>query len=106
MTSSATGWCWRGAAVRLGATDDVMLMSYVLDAGKGSHDAVKLAERYFGREPSRFKDVKNKDKALFTPEATPIERSIVLCGGRHRHHPAAVAGVEAAHGGGAGRQRL
>ena len=62
--------------VHLGTTDDVMLMSYVLDAGKGSHDAIKLAERYFGREPSRFKDVKNKDKALFTPEATPIERTL------------------------------
>ncbi|MDO9411636.1 MAG: DNA polymerase I, partial [Pseudolabrys sp.] len=62
--------------IRLGATDDVMLMSYVLDAGKGGHDAGKLAERYFGREASRFKDVKNKDKALFTPEATPVDRTL------------------------------
>ena len=61
--------------IRIGAVDDVMLMSYVLDAGKGAHDMGALGERYFGREPSRFTDVKNKDKALFTPEATPIVRA-------------------------------
>jgi DNA polymerase-1 len=61
--------------VRLGATDDAMLMSYVLDAGKGGHDIDSLVTRYFGRSPSRFNDVKNKDKALFTPEATPIART-------------------------------
>jgi len=60
--------------IRLGATDDTMLMSYVLDAGKGSHDMDSVATRYFGRSPSRFNDMKNKDKALFTPEATPIAR--------------------------------
>ena len=61
--------------VRLGATDDTMLMSYVLDAGKGSHDIESVVARYFGRSPSRFNDVKNKEKALFTPEATPIARA-------------------------------
>src|SRR3569623_1894442 len=61
--------------IRVGAVDDVMLMSYVLDAGKGAHDIGALGERYFGREPSRFTDVKNKDKALYTPEATPIPRA-------------------------------
>src|SRR5262245_29045242 len=59
-------------SVRLGATDDTMLMSYVLDAGKGAHDIDSIVTRYFGRSPARFNDVKNKDKALFTPEATPI----------------------------------
>ena len=61
--------------VRLGVIDDVMLMSYVLDAGKGAHDMASLSERYFNRSPSRFNDVKNKDKALFTPEATPVARA-------------------------------
>jgi DNA polymerase I len=61
--------------IRLGATDDTMLMSYVLDAGKGGHDMDAVATRYFGRSPSRFNDVKNKDKALFTPEATPITKT-------------------------------
>src|SRR5262249_16759031 len=30
---------------------------------------------YFGHNPSRFNDVKNKEKALLTPEATPIARA-------------------------------
>jgi len=61
--------------IRLGATDDTMLMSYVLDAGKGPHDMDAVANRYLGRSPSRFHEVKNKDKAQFTPEATPIART-------------------------------
>src|SRR4029079_10785469 len=63
--------------VRRGATDDTMLMSYVMDAGKGAHDIDSVVTRYFGRSPTRFNDVKNKDKALFTPEATPIARAAV-----------------------------
>jgi DNA polymerase-1 len=61
--------------IHLGATDDTMLMSYVLDAGKGAHDIEPLADRYFGRSRSRFNDVKNKDRALFTPDATPVART-------------------------------
>jgi DNA polymerase-1 len=61
--------------IRLGATDDTMLMSYVLDAGKGPHDMDAVANRYLGRSPSRFHEVKNKDKAQFTPEATPIAKA-------------------------------
>src|SRR5690242_14385822 len=60
--------------IRLGAIDDIMLMSYVMDAGKTAHDLDSLVTRYLGRSPSRFNDVKNKEKALFTPEATPIAR--------------------------------
>jgi DNA polymerase-1 len=61
--------------IRIGAVDDTMLMSYVLDAGKGGHDMDAVATRYFGRSPSRFNDVKNKDKALLTPEAMPVSRA-------------------------------
>ncbi len=61
--------------IRLGTTDDTMLMSYVLDAGKGAHDIDSVATRYLGRSPSRFNDAKNREKALFTPEATPIART-------------------------------
>jgi DNA polymerase-1 len=63
----------RGIAI--GAYDDTMLMSYVLDAGKGAHDMGAVAERWLGRPAARFKDVKNKEKAWFTPVATPIERA-------------------------------
>jgi DNA polymerase-1 len=61
--------------IRIGAADDTMLISYVLDAGKGAHDMDAVASRYLGRSPSRFNDVKSKDRALFTPEATPIART-------------------------------
>jgi len=61
--------------IRIGCIDDTMLMSYALDAGKGGHDMDAVMTRYFGRGPSRFNDVKNKDKALFTPEATPVARA-------------------------------
>jgi DNA polymerase-1 len=61
--------------IRLGAIDDVMLMSYVLDAGKGGHDLDALTNRYFSRSGSRFTDVKNRERALLTPEATPIARA-------------------------------
>ena len=61
--------------IDLGATDDVMLISYVLDAGKGGHDTAALGSRYLDRMPSRFNDVKNKEKALFTAEETPIGRT-------------------------------
>jgi DNA polymerase-1 len=63
----------RGIAI--GAYDDTMLMSYVLDAGKGGHGMDAVAERWLGRPAARFKDVKNKDKAWFTPVTTPIERA-------------------------------
>jgi DNA polymerase-1 len=56
-------------------SDDTMLMSYVLDAGKGAHDLDSVATRYFSRSPSRFNDAKNREKALFTQEATPIVRT-------------------------------
>jgi DNA polymerase-1 len=61
--------------IDLGAADDVMLISYVLDAGKGAHDTATLGSRYLDRMPSRFNEAKNKDKALFTAEATPISRT-------------------------------
>ncbi|MBS0535118.1 MAG: DNA polymerase I [Proteobacteria bacterium] len=61
--------------ISLGTADDVMLISYVLDAGRGGHDTATLGSRYLGRIPSRFNEAKNKEKALFTAEATPIPRT-------------------------------
>src|SRR5690606_36935986 len=61
--------------IRIGTVDDVMLVSYVLDAGKGGHDLAALGSRYLDRMPSRFNEVKNKEKALYTPEATPVARA-------------------------------
>ena len=63
--------------IRLETIDDTMLMSYVLDAGRASHDMDSVITRYLGRSSSRFNDVKSKDKALFTPEVTPIARTVI-----------------------------
>ena len=65
-----------------------------------------LVTRYFGRGSSRFLDVKNKDKAMFTHEATPIARAAAYAAGRRRRDPAALAGVQAAHGGRACDERV
>ena len=67
-------------SVRIGAIDDTMLISYVLDAGNGAHDMDAVVNRYLGRSPSRFNDAKSKDKALFTPEAIPIARAATYVG--------------------------
>jgi DNA polymerase-1 len=61
--------------IALGAYDDTMLMSYVLDAGKGGHGMDAVAERLLGRPATRFREVKNKDKAQLTPVTTPVERA-------------------------------
>jgi DNA polymerase-1 len=90
--------------IRLGATDDTMLMSYVLDAGKTSHDTESIATRYLGRIPSRFNDVKSKDRALFTPDADCAYRR--LCRRRRRRNPASLAGLEATYGRRESGQRL
>jgi DNA polymerase-1 len=66
--------------VRIGAIDDTMLISYVLDAGNGAHDMDAVVNRYLARSPSRFNDVKTKDKALFTPAAIPIARAAAYVG--------------------------
>jgi DNA polymerase-1 len=76
--------------VRLGVADDTMLMSYVMDAGKGAHDINSVVTRYFGRSPARFNDVK----------------SCGLHRRRRRHYPPPLAGPETTHGCGQGRQCL
>ena len=37
--------------------DDTMLMSYVLDAGRGKHDIDDLAERWLGHQPIRAEQI-------------------------------------------------
>jgi DNA polymerase-1 len=65
----------RGIAVA--PVDDTMLMSYVLDAGRGGHGMDELSKRWLGHEPIAFKDVTAGQKAsekdfslVAIPEAT------------------------------------
>ena len=43
--------------VRIAPIDDTMLLSYVLDAGKGGNGMDELSERWLGHRPISFKDV-------------------------------------------------
>ena len=51
QTSSATALVLACRGIALGAADDVMLMSYVLDAGKGAHDARRAGDALFRPQP-------------------------------------------------------
>jgi DNA polymerase-1 len=64
---------------RLGADiapfDDTMLISYVLDAGNGSHALEALAERWLGHAVIPFKDVVGSGRNLVTFDFVEIERA-------------------------------
>jgi len=55
--------------------DDTMLISYVLDAGRGTHGMDPLSEKWLGHTPISFDDVTGKGKARITFDRVPIERA-------------------------------
>ena len=55
--------------------DDTMLMSYVLDAGKGNHGMDGLSERWLNHKPIAFKDVAGSGKAGVTFDYVDIDRA-------------------------------
>ncbi|WEK51218.1 MAG: DNA polymerase I [Candidatus Kaistia colombiensis] len=55
--------------------DDTMLVSYVLDAGRGTHGMDPLSEKWLGHKPISFDDVTGKGKARITFDRVPIERA-------------------------------
>ncbi len=63
----------RGIDVR--PHDDTMLMSYVLDAGKGGHGMDDLAERWLGHKTIRFEDVAGSGKSQVTFDCVPIDKA-------------------------------
>lgn len=56
--------------------DDTMLLSYVLDAGTGTHGMDALAERWLGHTPIPFKEVAGSGKSALTFDMVPIDRAI------------------------------
>ncbi|MDC7789380.1 DNA polymerase I [Rhodoplanes sp. TEM] len=62
------------------AIDDVQLMSYVLDAGLGSHALADLAHRHFGHEAMALVDIAGKGKAQVSFEQIEISRACPYCG--------------------------
>ena len=55
--------------------DDTMLMSYVLDAGKGGHGLDGLAERWLGHQPIPYEQVTGTGKNRVTFDGVTIEKA-------------------------------
>ena len=55
--------------------DDTMLISYVLDAGTGSHGMDPLSERWLGHTPIAYKDVAGSGKNAVTFDMVDIDRA-------------------------------
>jgi DNA polymerase-1 len=55
--------------------DDTMLLSYVLDAGKGSHGMDELSRRHLGHQPIPFSEVAGTGRAKVTFDRVEIPRA-------------------------------
>src|SRR4029077_13230299 len=59
--------------------DDVMLMSYVLDAGLGGHGIDELATRHLDHAPIAFHDIAGKGRTAIAFERVEIARAATYC---------------------------
>jgi len=55
--------------------DDVMLMSYVLDAGKNPHGLAELSARHLGHQPMALADITGTGRARIAFERVAIDRA-------------------------------
>jgi DNA polymerase I len=65
--------------IALAPFDDVMLMSYVLDAGLGGHGLDELATRHLDHAPIAFQDIVGKGRAQVPFERIEISRAATYC---------------------------
>src|SRR5262245_16922910 len=65
--------------ITLAPFDDVMLISYVLDAGLGGHGVDELATRHLDHAPIAFQDVIGKGRDKITFERVEIGRASTYC---------------------------
>ena len=61
--------------IEVGPADDTMLMSYVLDAGKGSHGMDALAEKWLGHRTIHYGEVAGTGKAQVTFDQVAIDKA-------------------------------
>jgi DNA polymerase-1 len=54
--------------------DDVTLISYALDAGKGGHTLPELADKWLAHRPSRLEELLGTGKARLSFDRLPIDR--------------------------------
>ncbi|MDZ7823946.1 MAG: DNA polymerase I [Ahrensia sp.] len=59
--------------VTIASLDDTMLLSYVIDAGRGTHGMDALSERWLGHQPIAFKDIAGTGKKQITFDKIDIE---------------------------------
>jgi len=62
--------------IDVGPYDDTMLMSYVLDAGRGTHGMDALSERHFGHTPISFKEIAGTGKKQITFDLVPLDKAV------------------------------
>ncbi|MBX9827815.1 MAG: DNA polymerase I [Xanthobacteraceae bacterium] len=55
--------------------DDTMLMSYVLDAGRGGHGTDDLAEKWLGHQTIPFEQVTGTGKGRVTFDCVPVDKA-------------------------------
>jgi DNA polymerase-1 len=61
--------------ITLASIDDTMLMSYVLDAGRGTHGMDALSEKWLGHTPIAFSEVAGSGKAMVTFDHVAIDKA-------------------------------
>jgi DNA polymerase-1 len=61
--------------IEVSPCDDTMLLSYVCDAGKGSHGLDELSKNWLGHEPIPFKEVAGTGKAQVTFDKVPLDKA-------------------------------
>ncbi len=61
--------------ISIAGFDDTMLISYVLDAGKGGQGMDALSEKWLGHKPIAFKDVAGSGKSAVTFDFVDIARA-------------------------------
>ena len=65
--------------IELAPFDDLLLMSYVLDAGRGAHTLAELAGRYFNHTVVALADLIGKGRTLVPFETIEIVRACPYC---------------------------
>ncbi|WP_342162596.1 DNA polymerase I [Methylobacterium sp. SD21] len=61
--------------IEVAPLDDTMLISYVLDAGKGGHGMDELARRHLGHQPITFSDVAGTGRAKVTFDRVALDKA-------------------------------
>jgi len=80
--------------IALNAADDILLMAYVLDAGRASHDIAALAESLLGHTTIPYGEVAGTGKAQVGFDRVAIDKAAPYAAERPRCGAAVVAGRE------------